>query len=202
MTQLLSRSRVTAENLPHVVGQRRISTLSPARRSKTVFWLFQNVYVELCDTRDISVEPVACSLQGFMERHVSQHVSQSLPRIDKVTVSKAQLQVDEEVTVQVHPKQSLAPQQWRVEIQPNPEELGLTEQSSASSTYRAVRPGKSTVEVWLSDLTFLLMSQAQVQVDIQPKKYAARFQPWGINPSKRRSEMEAGATSALANSEA
>jgi hypothetical protein len=128
------------------------------------------VYVELRDTSGISVEPLARSIQGFMERHVSQHVSQNLPRIDKVTVSKSQLQVDEEVQVQVHPKQSQAPKQLRIHIVARPDELRLTKQSESSSTYQALRPGKATIEVWLRDSKFLLMSQAQVQVDVQPKK--------------------------------
>ncbi|QRK07177.1 hypothetical protein JQX13_45215 [Archangium violaceum] len=172
--RFLSGVTITSmRRVPYVRGPAWLGQLSvqmPGTPLRTVFWIFHNVYVELRDTSGISVEPIARSLQGYMERHVSQHVSQSLPRIDKVTVSKSQLQVGEEVEIQVHPKQSQSLQQLRIEIQSNPEELDLTKQSSTSSTYQALRPGKSTVEAWLSDTKFLLMSRVQVQVDVQPKK--------------------------------
>ncbi|NMO14613.1 hypothetical protein HPC49_03815 [Pyxidicoccus fallax] len=159
--------------IPYVRGPGWLGQLSvqmPGTPLQVVFWVFHNVYVELRDTSGISVEPLARSLQGFMERHVSQTLSQGLPRIDKVTVSKSQLQVDEEVEIQVHPKQSQASQKLRIQIQNNPAELRLTKQSSTASTYRALHPGKSTIEAWLSDTKFLLMSRAQVELDIQPRK--------------------------------
>ncbi|QDE86152.1 MULTISPECIES: hypothetical protein [Myxococcus] len=166
-------STTSMAKIPYVRGPAWLGQLSvqmPGTPLQTVFWVFHNVFVELRDTSGISVEPMARSLQGFMERHVKKSVSQSLPRIDKVTVSKSMPHVDEEVVVQAHPKLSQPSQQLRVEFQAKPEELGLMKQSATAFTYQALRPGRSTVEASLSDLKFLLMSQAQVQVDIQPKK--------------------------------
>lgn len=159
--------------IPYVRGPAYLGQLSvqmPGTPLQTVFWVFHNVYVELSDTSGISVDPMARSIQGFMERHVSQHVSQELPRIDKVKVSKSQPQVEEEVEVQVHSKQSRPQKPFRVHIQFRPDEFRLTKQSETSATYRALRSGKATVEAWLSDLKLLLVTQVQVQVDIQPKR--------------------------------
>ncbi|MFP2907946.1 hypothetical protein ACLESD_23425 [Pyxidicoccus sp. 3LFB2] len=170
---LSSVATTSMAKIPYVRGPAwlgQLSVQSPGTPLQTVFWVFHNVFVELRDTSSLAVEPVARSLQGFMERHVEQHVSQRLPRIDKVTVSRSRLQVDEEVEVQVHPEQSQPARQLRVEVQANLEELGLVKQSATAFTYQALRPGSSTVEVSLSDLKFLLVSQAQVQVDIQPKR--------------------------------
>ncbi|WP_164008776.1 hypothetical protein [Pyxidicoccus trucidator] len=147
-----------------------ISVQIPGTPLRTVFWLFHNVYVELRDTSGSSVEPLARSIQGFLERRVSQPVCQDVPRIDKVTVSKTPLHVNDEVEFQVHPEQSREPEQSWIHIQARPDELELVSRSEASSTYRAIRPGTATIDAWLSDLKLLLMSQAQARVDVQPKK--------------------------------
>ncbi|QDE71503.1 hypothetical protein BHS09_33455 [Myxococcus xanthus] len=166
-------STTSMAKIPYVRGPAWLGELSvqmPGTPLQTVFWVFHNVFVELRDTSGISVEPMARLLQGFMERHVQKGVSQRLPRIDKVTVSKSKLHVDEEVELQVHLKQSQPSQELRIEFLANPEELGLMKQSATAFSYQALRPGTSTVEASLCDLKFLLMSQAQVQVDIQPKR--------------------------------
>jgi hypothetical protein len=174
LDHLLSQAALsTLSTIPYVRGPSWLGQLSiqvPGTPLQRVFWVFHNVHVELRDTSEISVEPIVRSIQDFMERHVSQHVSHHLPHIDKVTVSKHQLQVDEEVEVQVHPKQTPAAKQLSVHLRTRPEEFRLTKQSETSSTYRALLPGKTTIEVSLSDSKWLLMSQAQVQVDVQPKE--------------------------------
>lgn len=160
--------------IPYVRGPSWLGQLSlqlPDELLQTVFWVFHNVHVELRDTSGLSVEPIARSIQGFMERHVSQHVSQHLPRIARVTVSKHQLRVNEEVEVQVQLQQTPAAKQLSLRIRANPDEekLELMTQAETSSTYRALDPGKATIQVWLSTPKLLLMSETQVQVDIVPK---------------------------------
>ncbi|WP_141593824.1 hypothetical protein [Myxococcus sp. AB056] len=151
-------STTSTAKIPYVRGPAWLGQFSvqmPGTPLQTVFWGFHNVFVELRDTSGISVEPR--SLDGFMERHVKKNVSQCLPRIDNVSVSKSMTHVNEEVEVQVHPMLSQPSRQPRVEFQADPEELGLLKQSATAFTYQVFRPGRSIVEASLSDLKVLFM---------------------------------------------
>jgi hypothetical protein len=136
-----------------------------------VVWVFHNVCVVIAeDDTDLSVEPLARSIQGFMERYVKQKVSQHLPRLDKVTVSRSPIQVGQEVQVEAHPNSAAAPGRWRIDFTAPDDALDFVRKGPTSSGFRARRPGTVQVEVDVTDATTLLRATRQAQVEIQPAR--------------------------------
>ncbi|NMO15906.1 hypothetical protein HPC49_24180 [Pyxidicoccus fallax] len=155
---------------PESLGHFSIKTPRDSRQS--MVWVFHNVCVEIReDNTGIPVEPLARAIQGYMERHVKQKVSQHLPRLDKVTVSKSPIQVGQEVQVEVHLKDAAAPGRWRVNFTP-PEGV-LAYGRSMGPTFRgfqALRPGMAQVDVDVTDTLTLLRTRTHAQVEIQPAR--------------------------------
>ncbi|HLL55496.1 MAG TPA: hypothetical protein VK447_18195 [Myxococcaceae bacterium] len=161
--------------IPYIRGPEQLGQLSvwtQSRDPRRIIWVFHNVCVEI-DKEDsvLPLAPLARIIQEFMERHVSPHVPQHLPGMEKVTVSKNPLKVGEEVLVAVHPERTSGELKGlKVEIFAPFEALDLMEQSATASRFQALHPGKPTVEVSVTDLESLLRSRAQVQVEIQANK--------------------------------
>jgi hypothetical protein len=159
---------------PYVRGPEKLGQLSirtPDATLQNVRWVFHNVCVKIREEEDeLSVEPMARSIQAFMEKHVSQYVSQSLPRIDSVELSKNPVQVGGELVAKVIPKKGSGLKDLLIEFSAPVEELDLIRESEATSAFRALRPGTVDMEVKVSHSKSLLMSQTQLQVRIQPEK--------------------------------
>lgn len=159
---------------PYVRGPGNLghfSIMIPGEPMRDVAWVFHNVCVSI-DTRDtgLSVEPLARSIQGYMERHVKQNVSQHLPQPDKVTVSKSPVRVGQEVEVQAGLKGATTPGRFRVDFTAPLDALDSVQQTPVSSRFRALRPGKFQVEVDVTDALTLLRATSQAQVEVEPVK--------------------------------
>lgn len=154
---------------PAYLGQFSIKT--PEEPMTNLVWVFHNVCVAIGeDDTGLSVESLARSIQGFMERNVMQRVSLHLPVLDKVTVSKRPVQVGQEVQVEAHLKAAGAQGRWRIDFTAPADALEFVRQGPTSSGFRARRSGVVPVEVDVTDGNTLLRSRSQTQVDVQPAR--------------------------------
>ncbi|AEI64913.1 hypothetical protein [Corallococcus macrosporus] len=154
---------------PAYLGQFSIKT--PEEPMTRLVWVFHNVCVTIGeDDTGLSVESLARSIQGFMERHVTQRVSLHLPVLDKVTVSSCPVQVGQEVQVEAHLKAEGAQAWWRIDFTAPADALEFVRQGPTSSGFRARRAGMVSVDVDVTDGSTLLRSRIQAQVAIQPAR--------------------------------
>ncbi|NMO15908.1 hypothetical protein HPC49_24190 [Pyxidicoccus fallax] len=154
---------------PESLGHFSIQT--PIRSWQSMVWVFHNVCVTIReDDTEIPVEPLARAIQGYMERHVKQKVSQHLPWPDKVTVSESTIQVGQEVQVEVHLKDVAAPGRWHVRFTPPDGVLAYGQIEPTSGVFRELRPGTAQVAVDVTDRLTLLRTRTYAQVEIQPAR--------------------------------
>jgi hypothetical protein len=165
--------------IPYGPGPSGLGDLSMRHQvpgSDVIMWAYRNVCVSLGgDGPEVDLEPVARTIQRFLEIHRVPRVAEYLPRVDRIDSSAKTVHVGEEWRVGFQLVKEVATDSVTAEILEVVDGAGhrhleRIHASDRQATYRAASPGVAQVEIHVVDRKTLLSPPLAVSVEVLPAR--------------------------------
>lgn len=167
---LKKASSSTLPEIPFINGPRDLGQLSTQFANgepKILIWTFYNVCFHIQQIEQkINILPLARWLQNLAEKHLVGYLADHLPKVERIDISKKQIQVGETVTIKVQPILGQDPNRFLLEVGGINDALDLTMKEGFSIGLNGQKPGQGELEIILANKKNLLSSSSLIKVEI------------------------------------
>ena len=171
-------SRASATTMVKIPYERRPKPLGdlaihdPHSPSQILMWVYRNVFVSVCnDGTSFDVEPVAQTIQRFMEAHKVNRLTDHLPVVDQVKVSANEIHVGDEFQVSIVLGKHTPLDSVMTDFEQALEhKLELVTSRPLMASYKAKIPGQTYIEIRVMDRKTLLSPPRSVPINVLPAR--------------------------------